>query len=202
MRRLKFILAAVLILCAGYLITRGIEPVNDTPVNPDGSINIPSDGSRYIPVAGDAIRCDDGTNYAILNADLYMDLGPLPSISQEWPKDHLPKGEAIHYMDFSGNYLFVRNLYETHRMVNTLCGQRKEGGLFHIRLTVPEDISSDAFSRWDPDHLIALADAGRSDTICLDAWDMFKNGVYYKTLYEIGIGHGGGDQDDFQPSGR
>ena len=90
-------------------------------------------------------------------------------------------------MDFSGDYLFVRNLYETRRMVNTLCGHRKEGGLFHIRLTVPEDISSDTFSRWDPDHLIALADAGRSDTICLDAWDMFKNGVYYKTLYEIGM---------------
>ena len=90
-------------------------------------------------------------------------------------------------MDFSGNYLFVRNLYETRRMVNTLCGQRKGGGLLHIRLTVPEDISSDAFSQWDPEHLIALADAGRSDTICLEAWDMFKNGVYYKTLYEIGI---------------
>ena len=187
MRRLKFALAAALILCAAYIIAASMERVNDTPVNPDGSINIPSDGSRYIPVAGDVIRCDDGANYAILNTDLYIDCGPLPSIAQEWPEDHLPKGEAIHYMDVSGDYLFVRNLYETRRMVNTLCGQRKEGGLFHIRLTVPEDISSDTFSRWDPDHLIALADAGQSDTICLDVWDMFKNGVYYKTLYEIGI---------------
>lgn len=187
MRRLKFILAAVLILCAGYLTTCGIEPVNDTPVNPDGSINIPSDGSRYIPVAGDVIRCDDGANYAILNTDLYVDCGLLPSITQEWPEGHLPKGEAVHYMDFSGDYLFVRNLYETRRMVNVICGQGKRAGLLHIRLTVPEDISSEAFSQWDPERVIALADAGRSGTICLEAWDMFKNGVYYKTLYEIGI---------------
>lgn len=187
MRRLKFVLAAVLILCAAYIIAAKIEQVNDTPVNPDGSINIPSDGSRYIPVAGDVIRCDDGANYAILNTDLYIDCGPLPSITQEWPEDHLPKGEAIHYMDVSGDYLFVRNLYETRRMVNTLCSQEKGTGFLHIRLTVPEDISSDAFSLWDSERLIVLADADRSDTICLEAWDMFKNGVYYKTLYEIGI---------------
>lgn len=187
MRRLKFVLAAVLILCAAYIIAAKIEQVNDTPVNPDGSINIPSDGSRYIPVAGDVIRCDDGANYAILNTDLYIDCGPLPSITQEWPEDHLPKGEAIHYMDVSGDYLFVRNLYETRRMVNTLCSQEKGTGFLHIRLTVPEDISSDAFSLWDSERLIVLADADRSDTICLEAWDMFKNGVHYKTLYEIGI---------------
>ena len=73
MRRLKFILAAALILCVAYIITINMEQVNDTPVNPDGSINIPSDGSRYIPVAGDVIRCDDGTNYAILNTELNVE---------------------------------------------------------------------------------------------------------------------------------
>ena len=187
MRRLKFALAAALILCAAYIIAASMERVNDTPVNPDGSINIPSDGSRYIPVVGDVIRCDDGANYAILNTDLYIDHGPLPSISQEWPEGHLPKGEAVHFMDLSGDYLFVRNLYETRRMVNTICGQGERAGLLHIRLDVPEDISSEAFSQWDPERVIALADAGRSGAICLEAWDMFKNGVYYKTLYEIGI---------------
>ena len=33
--------------------------------NADGSINIPQDGSQYVPQAGDVIRCDDGTNYTI-----------------------------------------------------------------------------------------------------------------------------------------
>lgn len=189
MRRLKFILAAVLVLCAAYIIAAGTEQVNDTPINPDGSINIPSDGSRYIPVVGDIIRCDDGSNYTILNTDLYIDCGPLPFIPQEWPEGHLPKGEAVHYMDFSGNYLFVRNLYETRRMVNTLCAH--SDGPLHLRLTVPEDIFSETFSQWDPERVIALSDTGRSNTICLDTWDMFKNGVYYKTLYEIGISQKG-----------
>lgn len=30
-----------------------------------GTVLLPSDGSRYIPQAGDVIRCDDGTNYTI-----------------------------------------------------------------------------------------------------------------------------------------
>ena len=33
--------------------------------NADGSINVPQDGSQYVPKAGDVICCDDGTNYTI-----------------------------------------------------------------------------------------------------------------------------------------
>ena len=33
--------------------------------NADGSINVPQDGSQYVPTAGDVIRCDDGSNYTI-----------------------------------------------------------------------------------------------------------------------------------------
>ena len=98
------------------------------------------------------------------------------------------EGEAVHYKDFSGDYLFVRDLYETRRMVNTLCAQ--SCGPFHLRLAIPEDLSSSAVSPWDPKRLEELSTAGRGDTICLEAWDMFKNGVYYKTLYEIGIDRG------------
>ena len=39
--------------------------------NTDGSINIPSDGSRYVPQAGDVIRCDDGSNYTITDVSRY-----------------------------------------------------------------------------------------------------------------------------------
>lgn len=186
MRKLKFALAAVLILCAAGLIVHGVERVNDTPVKPDGSTNIPSDGSRYIPVAGDAIRCGDGSDYHVLAVAGYPDCGPLPSMSQEWPRDELPEGEAIHYEDGSGDYLFLQNMYETLRMAYTVCGESSARPL-HIRLTVPEDISSDAFSPWDPERVSAQAEAGRGGIICVEAWDMFRDGVYYKTLYEIGI---------------
>ena len=68
--------------------------------NADGSINIPSDGSRYIPQAGDVIRCDDGTNYLILDADRWDNnlfasgpAGSLPEATCDWsqfPEQELP----------------------------------------------------------------------------------------------------------------
>lgn len=185
MRRFCVGLLAVILCCVAFSFLRGVEEINDTPVNPDGSINIPTDGTQYIPTAGNVIRCDDGTNYPVLRVDSYPDNGPLPFIAEEWPENDLPGREVIRYTDGSGDYLFIRNLYETRRMLNTLC--EREGGTrpLHIRLTIPENISCDAFSPWDPERM-ALSDIGRGDTICLEAWDMFKNGVYYKTLYEIG----------------
>ena len=39
--------------------------------NPDGSINVPQDGSRYVPQAGDVVRCDNGTNYTITDVSRY-----------------------------------------------------------------------------------------------------------------------------------
>lgn len=183
MRVLKFI-AAALIFCAAWLTVFGVEWVNDTPVAPDGTINIPF---RYVPMEGDTVRCDDGTDYYILGAYGYPDCGPLPSMPQEWPRDELPEGEAIHYKDGSGDYLFMQNLYETLRMAYTVCGGESGTRPLHIRLTVPEDIPSDAFSLWDPERVSAQADAGRGGVVCVEAWDMFKDGVYYKTLYEVGV---------------
>lgn len=190
MRRFCIGLIMALLFCGAFSFFHRVEWVNDTPINSDGSINIPGDGSRYIPAEGDMIRCDDGTNYTILCVDGYVDNGPLPSISEEWPKDELPKEKTIHYADGSGDYLFVRDLYETLRMVYTLCGREDRSGPLHVSLTIPEDLSSDAFSSWDAERVITAAHAGRGDTVCLEAWDMFKDGVYYKTLYEVGVARG------------
>ena len=56
--------------------------------NTDGSINIPQDGSQYVPQAGNVIRCDDGTNYTITDVSRYDKnyfadgpVGPLPNTS-------------------------------------------------------------------------------------------------------------------------
>ena len=183
MRVLKLIAAVALICCAAWLVSCDVEWVNDTPTVPDESFNIPF---RYIPMEGDTIRCDDGTDYYILGAYGYPDCGPLPSIPQEWPRDELPEGEAIRYKDGSGDYLFMQNIYETLRMAYTVCSQGNTRPL-HIRLTVPENIPSDGFSLWDPERVTAQANAGRGGIVCVEAWDMFKDGVYYKTVYEIGV---------------
>ena len=118
----------------------------------------------------------------------------LASCGVEWVNDtpaapdELSEIEIIHYRDASGDYLFMRNLYETNRMAYAICGGEDS---VRIRLTVPEDILSDAFSPWDPERVRVLAaGAGHGDTVCVEAWDMFKNGVYYKTVYEIGVDRG------------
>lgn len=180
MRVLKFIIAATLMSCAVWLVFGDMEWINDTPSVPEKDTKV----LRYIPMAEDTIRCDDGTDYYIVGAYGYSDCGPLPSMSQEW---ELPEGEAIRYKDGSGDYLFMQNVFETLRMAYTVCSGKAGICPSRICLTVPEDILSDAFSPWDLECAIAQADAGHGGVVCVEAWDMFKDGVYYKTIYEIGV---------------
>ena len=180
MRVLKFIAAAVLMSCAAWLVFGDMEWINDTPSVPDKGTEV----LRYIPMAEDTIRCDDGTDYYIVGAYGYPDCGPLPSMSQEW---ELPEGEAVRYKDGSGDYLFMQNVYETLRMAYTVCSGKDGISPHRIRLTVPEDIPSDGFSPWDPELVTTLVDGGSDGIVCVEAWDMSKDGVYYKTVYEIGI---------------
>lgn len=75
--------------------------------NTDGSINIPSDGSRYVPQAGDVIRCNDGTNYTITDVSRWDKsmfasgpIGPLPEPTCDWsllPQPELPEMEVRHW---------------------------------------------------------------------------------------------------------
>lgn len=98
--------------------------------NADGSINVPQDGSQYIPQEGDVIRCDDGTNYTITDVSLYDKsyfadgpVGPLPEATCDWSQfdqPELPKAEVRHYSQQTGDYIFIRNLYETRRMLYSL----------------------------------------------------------------------------------
>ena len=98
--------------------------------NADGSINVPSDGSRYVPKAGDVIRCDDGTNYTITDVSRYdknmFASGPLPELPEatcDWsllPQPELPDADVRHFTIATGEYMFIRNLYETRRMLYTL----------------------------------------------------------------------------------
>ena len=106
------------------------EPSGSVSRNPDGSINLPTDGTQYVPQVGDVIRCNDGTNYSITDVrrwDKNMfasgPVGELPEPTCDWslmPQPDLPTPEARHYSSNGHEYLFVRNLYETRRMLYTL----------------------------------------------------------------------------------
>lgn len=106
------------------------EPEGTISRNADGSINLPADGSQYVPQEGDVIRCDDGTNYTITDVSRWDKnmfasgpVGELPEPTCDWslmPQVELPAPEARHYSINDHEYLFVRNLYETRRMLYTL----------------------------------------------------------------------------------
>ena len=139
--------------------------------NADRSINIPQDGSQYVPQAGDVIRCDDGTNYSITDVSRYDKnyfadgpVGPLPTATCDWSQfdlPELPEAEVRRFNDPDGDYIFIQNLYETRRMLYSLYNamgedewimqsgtprMREDGTPWvHIHLTLPDDMISAPF---------------------------------------------------------
>lgn len=158
--------------------------------NADGSINLPSNGDRYLPLAGDVIRCDDGTNYRISDVSQYRrNLCDL-KLSSNWTEEQegeLPEAEAIHYSDVSGDYLFIKNIYETLWMQYYLCDLAGEDVELTVRMSIPEIASSDTFWPWDPKQIEDLYVIAPDKVYCVEAWDMFKNGKFFRTSYQIAV---------------
>jgi len=179
--------------------------------NPDGSINIPADGSHYIPEAGDIIRCDDGSNYTITDVSRYDKnmfasgpVGDLPEPTCDWsllPQPELPDAEVRRFQLESGDYLFVRNLYETRRMLYTLynaIGDNSETWqdgkpLLHpsgnpkvkINLTIDDDVTPEMFWPWRDREIVDPFNSAPCGTHSFEAWDVYKDGVFQRTEYNV-----------------
>ncbi len=181
--------------------------------NSDGSINLPSDGSQYVPQVGDVIRCDDGTNYTITDVSRWDrsmfasgPIGPLPEPTCDWsllPQPELPAPEARHYSINGREYLFVRNLYETRRMLYTLynaIGDNPEtwqngAPVLHpsgnpkvkINLNIADDLNPQVFWPWRESEIVNLFDSCPPGTYCMEVWDVYKDGVFQRTEYQIHV---------------
>mgnify|MGYP003308825336 CR=1 FL=1 len=184
---------------------------NASSRNTDGSINVPSDGSRYVPKVGDVIRCDDGTNYTITDVSRYdnnmFSSGPLPSLPTptcDWsllPQPELPAAETRHFTINGTEYLFVRNLYETRRMLYTLynaIGENSEtwqngeptvhpsgNQKVFINLTIDPDVTPECFWPWRDREIIDPFNSNPCGTHSLEAWDVYKDGVFLRTEYSV-----------------
>ena len=180
--------------------------------NADGSINVPSDGSQYIPQTGDVIRCDDGTNYTITDTRLYGNsmfaegpLPPLPTPTCDWsqfPELELPEAEVRHFKDEYGDDIFIRNLHETRRMQYTLYNAigsnpqtwqngklvlRSDGSpLARVQLTIPGEEHSN-FWPWKPEQLLNYFNSCPTGLFQVQVWDVFSNGVYLRTEYQVNL---------------
>ena len=179
--------------------------------NVDGSINIPQDGSQYIPQAGDVIRCNDGTNYTITDVSRYDKnyfadgpVGPLPIATCDWSQfdqPELPKAEVRRFNDSDGDYIFIRNLYETRRMLYSLYNAMGEDDWImqsgtprmrgdgtpwvHIHLTLPDDMISAPFWPWREEAVPEVLHSCPGGDYYLEVWDVFKNGRFLRTEYNL-----------------
>lgn len=178
-----------------------------------GTVFLPSDGSRYIPQVGDVIRCDDGTNYTITDVSRWDrnmfaagPVGDLPEPTCDWsllPQPELPAPEARHYSINGREYLFVRNLYETRRMLYTLynaIGDNPEtwqngAPVLHpsgnpkvkINLSIADDLNPQVFWPWRESEIVNLFNSCPPGTYSMEAWDVYKDGVFQRTEYNIHV---------------
>ena len=181
--------------------------------NSDGSINLPSDGSQYVPQVGDVIRCDDGTNYTITDVSRWDKsmfasgpIGPLPEPTCDWSlldQPELPAMEVLHFQNETGDHLRIRNLYETRRMLYTLYNAignnpmtwqndapvltSKGNQLVNINLSIPDGVSYQVFWPWRESEIINLFNSVPPGTYSMQAWDIYKDGVYSHTEYQIHV---------------
>ena len=179
--------------------------------NTDGSINIPSDGSRYIPQVGDVVRCDDGTNYLVTDVERWDNnlfasgpAGSLPEPACDWsqfPGQELPAVQVRRYQSETGDRLHVLNLYETRRMLYTLynttpsCPEVWENGALKLnaegipilRLTmgISESNSVQVFWPWQEEQLTKVFKSAPMARFKVEAWDVYKDGVFQRTEYNI-----------------
>lgn len=182
-----------------------------TQATSGGTVTLPADGSQYIPQAGDRIACSDNTVYTITdvsrwngNAFSAGPLGALPTPTCDWsklPQPELPAPEVRHFLQESGDYLFVRNLYETRRMLYTLynaIGSNPEtwqnGALLHfssgeekvrISLTIDPSVTPEFFWPWRESELVNDFNSCPSGFYSMEAWDVYRDDIFQRTEYNI-----------------
>jgi hypothetical protein len=178
-----------------------------------GPTTTPSTGEQFAPYAGEVISCDDGTAYTITDVSRWDSsafsagpVGALPAATCDWsqfPKLELPSANARHFRTESGNYLCMRNLYETRRMIYTLynaVGQNPEvwengalklsskgNPLVKICPSIPTDKldSAQSFWPWRSADLLRVFESVPIGSFYVEAWDMYKDGVFLYTEYYV-----------------
>ena len=188
---------------------------NSVTIHPDQphekEVSTSQEVTPNIPKAGDVIHCDDGTSYTITDVSRYDKsafasgpAGPLPEPVCDWTQfdqPDLPEAEARRFNDPDGDYLFVRNLYELHRMLYTLYNAmgtntktwangeavlRSDGTPWvHIHLAMPEGRSVMGFWPWRTERVTDLFESCPAGDYYLDCWDVYRNGVFQRTEYQI-----------------
>lgn len=171
----------------------------------ESTVQLPTDGARYIPQAGDTIQCDDGTLYTITDVERYDTnvfasgpVGELPDPTCDWTRfdeTALPPVEVRHFTSARGETLWVRNLYETRRMQYTIYNAlgneptawKGSEPLAHVSLTIPEHLEAltNTMWPWRASEVEELVQSRPVSQYYVEAWDYYLNGVFQYTRYCI-----------------
>ena len=178
-------------------------PYEDPPsaMTVSRTVQLPTDGSQYVPRPGDRILCDDGTEYEIRDTtrwdtNVFQD-GPLPSLPTptcDWnafPALTLQPPIVKHYRDEHGDDLFVRNVFEVRRMVYTICNAlgdepdawRDGKPLCKIYTEIPPEYEpyTGRFWPWRESEITSVVHACPNMRYYVDAYDYYHNHVYQYT---------------------
>ena len=131
-------------------------------------------------------------------------VGPLPTATCDWSRfdqPELPKAEVRRFNDPDGDCIFIRNLYETRRMLYSLYNamgedewimqsgtprMRGDGTPWvHIHLTLPDDMIGTPFWPWREEAVPEVLHSCPGGDYYLEVWDVFKNGRFLRTEYNL-----------------
>lgn len=172
------------------------EPyAEDAQTRSSRTVQLPTDGSQYVPRVGDVILCNDGTEYEIKDVARWNS-SLLPTPTCDWdtfPALALPAPIVKHYHDQYGDVLFVRNVFEVRRMVYTLynaLGDEPEAWrdgkpLFKISTGIPSEYEpyTERFWPWRSEDITDVVHACPNVRYYIDAYDVYHDGVYFCTRY-------------------
>lgn len=187
MNRLFILYYCTVLICTVFLTCAGMSVCKSTFEAEHSLVPaiISTDKFQHIPRARDTVDCEDGTSYRITDVSRYTQVLADPSI----PKPLLETSsldsletDAVHFADISGDYLFVKNRYEIIRMLYTLNESAEDSGVC-IQFSIPESAVPIVQESWDPDQVIESWNVGHTKICCLEAWDLYKDGAYRRTVY-------------------
>ncbi len=188
-----------------YTDDSAAQPAPAIPMS--ATVTLPTDGSKYTPKVGDRIPCDDGTVYEVKDVTRFENNVFAPNFDPELPKPtcdwsqyptlELPRVDVRHISDAAGDDLFVRNLYETRRMLYTIYNALgsepaawKDGKLLtKIALTIPaeDEPYTKYFWPWKETELTKHVHAFPSFQFKIEAWDYYHNGIFEETRYYVDL---------------
>ena len=176
----------------------------------DAAPFVPKEGDVILCDDGTTYKVTDMSHY---DKNMFADgpLPPLPTATCDWsqfPEVELPKAETRHFKDENGDDLFIRNLYETRRMQYTAYNAIganpqlwKDGKpilldngkpITQIQLGIPSgEKNIGSFWPWRDSEItkdfgIRPPDNFPSALYQYEAWDVYYNGVFQYTMYNVG----------------